>query len=238
MTRTASTAGKYSNGGRMGRRMCVRIGHRPMAGTAGRTPDSRRRTGVGQPVTWANPQPQRSGASCRLVTTRPAWRAMSARDCCRTCKQSSRAGSLGGPVHSQEPATCWPERRVRWRQARRAGSARRADGVRPARGLLVRCAAQAQGRAVAQPCAPGLSRPGPRSAATWVRHPWARFTFPADTARERYRPERVGGRCTPEPARVRAAAPPVLPSPIPAAHNRDQLHAERVPETLLAGHTF
>jgi hypothetical protein len=56
MTRTASTAGKYSNGGRMGRRMCVRIGHRPVAGTAGRTPDSRRRTGVGQPVTWANPR--------------------------------------------------------------------------------------------------------------------------------------------------------------------------------------
>jgi hypothetical protein len=34
--RTASTAGKYSNGGRLGRRMCVRIGHLPPPGAAGR----------------------------------------------------------------------------------------------------------------------------------------------------------------------------------------------------------
>jgi len=54
--RTGSTAGKYSNGGRVGRRTYVRIGHLPPAGAAGRAADSRRLAGSGQPVTWANPR--------------------------------------------------------------------------------------------------------------------------------------------------------------------------------------
>ena len=54
--RTASTAGKYSNGGRVGRRMCVRIGRISPIDVAGTTPDSRSWTEAGQPVTWANPR--------------------------------------------------------------------------------------------------------------------------------------------------------------------------------------
>ena len=51
----------------------------------------------------------RSRDSCHRVPTRPSWRAIPASDCCRICKSSSRAG---GPVHSQEPAACWPKPRV------------------------------------------------------------------------------------------------------------------------------
>jgi hypothetical protein len=89
------------------------------------------------------------------VTTQPSWRATPASDYCRICKWSSRAGRPWGPIHSQEPRPL-----ARAARSLTAGSAlvlgaRRADDVRPALGPPVRCAAQAQGRAVAQPCAPG-----------------------------------------------------------------------------------
>ena len=96
---------------------------------------------------------RRSRDSCRLLTARPSWRAMSARDCCRICKWPSRAGHPGGLVGSQEPRVLARAARS-LTVARRAGSARRADGVSPALGLLVRCAAQARGCAVARPSAP------------------------------------------------------------------------------------
>ena len=99
--RTGSTAAKYSNGGRLGRRTCVRIGIFPRAGLlAGqRIPDA-------EPALSAfhlrkSPR-HRSRYSCRLVTARPSWRAISACDCCRICKWPSGAGHRGGPVHSQE----------------------------------------------------------------------------------------------------------------------------------------
>ena len=83
--RTASTAGKYSNGGRLDRRTCVRIGDLPrlglLAGTGFQALHRR----------WpachlGKSPPRRPGDSCRLLITRPAWMAVSARDCCRICK--------------------------------------------------------------------------------------------------------------------------------------------------------
>ena len=51
--RTASTAAKYSNGGRLGRRTCIRTGVLIAARAAGRTADTRWRS-VTRPVSWAN----------------------------------------------------------------------------------------------------------------------------------------------------------------------------------------
>ena len=56
-------------------------------------------------------------------------------------------------IHSQEPRLLARAARSLTGGAAR-GLARRAEGVSPALGLLVRCAAQAQGCAVAQSCAP------------------------------------------------------------------------------------
>jgi hypothetical protein len=62
--RTAGTAAKYSNGGRVGRRTCVRIGYFPGWGLLAR----RWLPGAGQPVTWAN---TRLIGSVTLVTWPP-----------------------------------------------------------------------------------------------------------------------------------------------------------------------
>ena len=56
------------------------------------------------------------------------------------------------------------------------GLARRADGVSPAVGLLVRCAAQVQGCAVAQPCAPDGALM--RHVRNQARRSVARLTWP------------------------------------------------------------
>jgi hypothetical protein len=45
---------KVSNGGRVGRRTCVRIGRLLPAGLLGRTPDFRRCIDAGQRATWGN----------------------------------------------------------------------------------------------------------------------------------------------------------------------------------------
>jgi hypothetical protein len=90
--------------------------------------------------------------SCHLATARLSWRSISARDCCRICKQSSRASRPGGPVYFQEsrPLAMAPvaDSRVGTR-ARRV-----APMMSDRRCPLVRCAAQAQDCAVVQPCAP------------------------------------------------------------------------------------
>jgi hypothetical protein len=74
-------------------------------------------------------------------------------DCCRICK-SPFAPVVLAVRSTPRSRACWPGPRVRRRQARRAGSAHRADGVSPARGPPVRRAARTQGCAVAQPCTP------------------------------------------------------------------------------------
>ena len=68
--RTASTAAKYSNGGRVGRRTCVRIGHLPRLGLlAGhRIPGANRRWSV---CHLGKSLSHRSRDSCRRVTTGP-----------------------------------------------------------------------------------------------------------------------------------------------------------------------
>jgi hypothetical protein len=92
-TRTASTAGRYSNGGRWA---AVRVfgSHVPPAGLL-----------AGQRIPGAEPTtvslspgqipPHRSGDFCRLATTPPSRRAIPASGCCRTCKWSGRAGRPG-----------------------------------------------------------------------------------------------------------------------------------------------
>jgi len=101
--RTASTAGKYSNGGRLGRRTCVRIGHLPPAGGCWQDTGFQALNRLWSECHVGKSPPRRSRDSCHPVTTRPAWRAMSASDCCRVCKWPSRTGRPGGPIHSQEP---------------------------------------------------------------------------------------------------------------------------------------
>ena len=63
----ASTAGKYSNGGRVGRRRCVRIRHLPPARAAGRTPVPDAQPGWSACHLRRSP-PHRSRDSCHLVT--------------------------------------------------------------------------------------------------------------------------------------------------------------------------
>ena len=130
----------------MGRRTRVRIGHlrRPGLLTGQRIPGAEPALVSLSPAQIACP---RSRDSCHRVTTRPSWRAFPPATVAAFASSPAALAVL--VVYSQGP-------RLLARAARSltAGSARRADGVSPARGPLVRCAAQAQGRAVAQPCAP------------------------------------------------------------------------------------
>jgi len=83
--RTASTAGKYSNGGRVGRRTCVRIGHlRRLGLLAGHRVQALNRRWPACHL--CKSQSRLSRDSCCLITTRPSWRALPASDCCRICK--------------------------------------------------------------------------------------------------------------------------------------------------------
>jgi hypothetical protein len=148
--RTASTAGKYSNGGQLGRRMCVRIGH------------------LARRVLLAGPRIQalnRRWPVCdldRFLPHRPCDFAAghhpalpqghSCPQLLRICKWSSSAGRPAGsdPLPG---APCPLARAAFGDDGLGAGSTRRADDGSAALGPLVRCAAQAQGCAVAQPCA-------------------------------------------------------------------------------------
>jgi hypothetical protein len=147
--RTGSTAGKYSNGGRVGRRMCVRSGMFPRLGLlAGhRIPGADRRCPA---CHLGKSPPHRPGDSCHLATTQPPWRTIPASDSCRICKWPLSRWASRPMRFTPENRASWPERRVRRRQARRAGSARCAVDVSPALRPLVRCATQAQSCAVAQ----------------------------------------------------------------------------------------
>ena len=149
-TRTASTAGKYSNGGRPA---AVRVFGSGMFFGQGCWQDSGFQTLNRR---WSachlrKSSCHRSRDSCHRLTTRPSCRAIPASNCCRICKWSGRAGRPGRRNLSLPGnRASWPGRRVRRRQARRGGSARGADGVSAALGSLVRCATQAQSSAVAQ----------------------------------------------------------------------------------------
>jgi len=92
-------------------------------GAAGRTPDSRRWTGGGQPVTWAN---TRLIGPVTLASRSPSGPPAGPFLPAAIAALASGTAALGVPVdliHSPELGA-WPGPRVRWRQARRAGSAR------------------------------------------------------------------------------------------------------------------
>jgi hypothetical protein len=100
--RTASTAAEYSNGGRVGRRMCVRSDMFPRLGLLA----GHRIPGAEPTLVSLSPgqiPPHRSGDSCWLATARPSQGAIPASGCCRICKWSGRAGRPGRAIHSREP---------------------------------------------------------------------------------------------------------------------------------------
>jgi hypothetical protein len=83
--RTASTAGKYSNGGRLGRRMCVRSGiYRGWdCWQNSGFQVLNRRWSVGH---LRKSPCHRSRDSWHPLHPPPSWKAISASDCCRICK--------------------------------------------------------------------------------------------------------------------------------------------------------
>ena len=159
--RTASTAAKYSNGGQLGRRMCVRIGHLRRLGLL-----------AGHRVQALN----RRWPACHLGKSRSCQ----SRDSC-----SHRAALLEPfpPVtvaaFASSPVACWRSGPFpgtagpagQGRGSLTAGSARGLGRVAPRESVRrwagMCCAAEAQGCAVAQPRAP------PGALARHVRKPGA-----------------------------------------------------------------
>ena len=125
--RTASTAAKYSNGGPMGRRTCVRIRHLPlcerlkgMHALSAQRPHGGRDLGK-FPLC-------RGCGSCRLVSRRSLQDALSLGNCCRVCRWSPRCRPKHPKIYYRHPHQPLGARVRGSRQG--CGSLRRAAPVR------------------------------------------------------------------------------------------------------------